>query len=293
MLYLNSLLGSGNIQSGEIQIDIPIPEKWKSKWKPQGSDSASQATAGLTLAGGVVGGIFGGALGAGAGALGGYITGTVSGWMSQGQVGGRYSIPVGYGYKALRAFCTEDITITLGNEWDSILPNINTLTKISQYWNEGNIVTWLSSTKASWKASKPLTFPLTFYVFSFSRDQESALKLIEPLVEFAGIDQGNGRWDAFNLSGNSIRVHGGYRVDAFESNEQYIQKSIFTKDDNSTFKIHFGNKICIDNLLLGNIQVTHSNVYVESGVPLYVKVQANFRTVGVPTIYDIRRWYGV
>lgn len=291
MLYLNSLLGN-NISSGEIQIDIPVPKEWAEKWKAQASTKASQATAGLTLAGGVIGGIFGGALGASAGALGGYVTGTVSGWMEAGQVGGRYSIPVGYGYKGLRAFCTEDVSISLGNEWGSILPNVSAITNFSQLWNEGNVVTWLSATKASWKASKPLTFPLTFYVFTLSKN-ESALKLIEPLVEFASVDQGNGRFDIFNLSGNSVRVHGGYRVNPFESTEQYIHSSQFTEDDNSTFKIHLNNKVCIDKLLLGDIQVTQSNIFVQSGEPLYVKVQANFRTVGVPTVYDVRRWFGV
>ena len=304
MIYLNSILGN-KYYSGVVQIDIPVPEGWEKRKKIIPNQNARKvqaastlfgtalgATAGtaipIPLFGNAVGAVIGGAVGTAVGYVGGLVGTAISGeqWDT-------YEVPTEFGYTAIRAFCTDDVTINLGNEWGSILPSLGSITQFSQLGNEGNVVTWLAGTRASWRGNKPLTFPLTFYIFSLHRGA-NALNIIEPMLEFAGVGDSSGsRFNFFGIDEATVRVHGGYKVNPFQNSSSYIETSKTSQNNNATFKVHLGEQVCIDNLLLGDIQVTHSNVYVDSGVPLYVKVQANFRTVGVPTIYDIKRWYGV
>ena len=214
------------------------------------------------------------------------------------------------GRVVITGFCPDDVTVSLGNEWGSIMPGLETLTQLSQFLDDGSIISWLSGTKACWKGSKPLTIPITFYVFSYSEGKD-AIKTIEPLIELAGVAQGNTEdspsnlikfakavlpdsWgDKIDTIGKDImiRVHAGYQVDPFEGNTKYIERSKNVSDADYTVKISIGSQITLDRLLLSSIQITHSNIQVRGGKPLYVKVQADFRTVGVPTLDDIKRWY--
>lgn len=288
-IYLDNILGK-NYNSGKVQIDIPVPKKYETRKRIKPD---KQRVAGSTLAGTAIGS-FGGPAGAVVGGVAGLVAGIGQSLadIASGIEYDIYSVPTRFGYKSIEAFCTDDITISLGNEWGSILPQLKSIMQFSQLGNEGNVVNWLSGTKASWLGNKPLTFPLTFYVFSFSPER-NALNIIEPLIELAGVSEGGGRFDLsfFGLEDAGVRVHNGYRVAPFENNTEYIQRSLTPKNDNATITVHLGDQLVIDNLLLGDIQITHSNIQVARGVPLYVKVQANFRTVGVPTVYDIQRWY--
>lgn len=288
MFYLNSMLGN-KYNSGMIQIDIPKPVGWDSRKKIiPNKKTATRALGYLTrpltqlaydTANAVLQSI------KGESSFKDSFTMANEQWET-------YEVPTEYDYIPIKVFCTEDITVNLGNEWGSILPALGSITQFSQLGNEGNVVTWLSATKAAWKGCKPLTLPLTFYVFSLHEGM-NALTTIEPMLEFAGIGDSTGnRFNFLGIDEATINVHGGYKVDPFQNNVSYIDTSKASQNNNSTFKVHLGDQVVIDNLLLGDIQVTHSNIYVDSGIPLYVKVQANFRTVGVPTIYDIKRWYG-
>ena len=198
------------------------------------------------------------------------------------------------GHKIIRGFCTDDVTLSLANKWGSVLPGIEGLTELSQWFGTGEVISYLAASQAAWKGSDPINVPVTFYLFSRKeKNGGNALKQVESLLELACILEDNTGLanDSQWKSNFMIRVHNGYRVQPFQGNTKYIDTRLKREED-FTVTVTLGSQLTIPNLLLSDIKVTHSTIQVAKGVPLYIKVDATFRSVGIPTVEEIRKMYG-
>ena len=138
-------------------------------------------------------------------------------------------------YTNVVAFLAEDPTISMKNSWDAIIPDATSLSDFSQLSGMG-AVSWLSTSKAAWKGTDPITLNLTFYLLTYRTAQIAGtatkqedprnMPVTEQAARFAGLlavspktsEQGTG---GGKFAQYGINVHGGYRANYFEPNTDF------------------------------------------------------------------------
>lgn len=190
-------------------------------------------------------------------------------------------------YHALVGLVEQDIKFKSGITWGSIMPDLQTLNEISQIVNSQNMVSWISSSTGSWKSTKPFEFDITFYLVTHSLDKAKQPHNIKEqaswLVKMCALH---------TTDFATARVHGGYTLNLIQDNEHQSASSYFTPDgkinpaharkltevNDGLITMVLGDTMVIDKLLVQNVDITPSSVQVASGIPLYIKVDASFRT---------------
>lgn len=200
-----------------------------------------------------------------------------------------------------------DISFKLGTTWGSIIPNMSSLSEFTQIIDSQNIFSWVSSSTAAWKGTEPFQFDLTFYLVTYKYKQTpSILTQVERLASLCALYA-----DKDNFA--TVKVHGGYKMhlaDANNSGTNSTGRSYFTSGDLKNMSpvdlatkvyetgseglivMELGNFMRIPKLLINNMTFTPSSVQVEDKVPLYVKVDASFRTHRALLVKDIEYMFG-
>ncbi len=175
----------------------------------------------------------------------------------------------------LTGFLSDNVSIRLGNSWQTVLPDTSDLTKFQGAIGSQTITTWLNSSQSVWTGAEPLTVGITFYLFSISESssiKKDVLKLKKLAVPHR---EGNA----------SISVHGGYSPDILAKSS--ATSDIINNDVSGLQKglisIEVGNQFKLKGMLLVDIVSENSSVEVKNKNPLYIKVTANFKTFMVIT----------
>jgi len=202
--------------------------------------------------------------------------------------------PSGNGtFTSIDGFLSENPSMSFQNNWGSIFPDFNALGEMSQLMGSKNIFSWLASTQAGWKGTEPINIGTEFYVISYdSKASKNIKEQVKVLIKMASLYQGTGL-----LENESVMVHGGYSNNYWKSTGEFFQneedfKSDLTSTKTGLITMTIGNQMTIKKLLLSDVNVTPSTVQVASGIPLYIKVSANFRTYMAPIASDIDDIFG-
>ena len=209
-------------------------------------------------------------------------------------------------------FLDDEFTLTLGNAWGSVLPDAQVANEIGQILGYQNLITWVQSSAASWKATQPLEFNMNVYLLTLTRNQEPITEEAKKIM----------RMMALYVDKNDIftaKIHGGYRVNYATSNDRLefwskakgsrIQKgdikdddeayrkqisSIFTEmsgENEGTITIRINDTMNISNLLISNASFSHSSSYIDSNTPLYIKMDLSFRSSRALITSDVDKLY--
>jgi len=188
-------------------------------------------------------------------------------------------------FHEVKGLVEQDIAFKMGVSWGSVLPDMTTFSEMSQIINSSNIVSWVSSSTGAWKGTDPFTFDLTFYLVTYKYNQSPSIK--QQARWFADLC-------ALYVDGDNfatVQVHGGYKLDLADSNnsprDTFFDSNLNPNSDNirkllssnkGLIAMELGDSIKVDKLLINNVTITPSSVQVQKGVPLYIKVDASFRT---------------
>ena len=190
-----------------------------------------------------------------------------------------------------------DPSIKVRNQWGTIMPESEDLNQLLMMAGRQNLFSWVSASSAAWKSTDPLTLGLDFYLLSYDKNsnvkgQASALLSLAALGDVEG--------SSF-AEATQVQVHGGYKIDLFDSNskltkstiDSYLQEAAgkLAGDKAGTITIRIGDQIKLKNMLLDECTAEHSRVQVASGVPLFIKITATFRLCRAPLTADIEGIY--
>lgn len=143
-------------------------------------------------------------------------------------------------YVNIEAFLSEDPQISMKNNWEAIIPDVGALNDFTQLIS-GNQTSWLSSSKASWKGTDPITITLNFYLITFrmaqingsSSNRPCDIPVSEQASYFAQLlavsPQQNG---AGSFSDWGIGVHGGYKPNVWMENSNFAGNGQTTETQN-------------------------------------------------------------
>lgn len=162
-----------------------------------------------------------------------------------------------YKYTIVQAFLSEDPVINMKNNWESIIPDATALSDFTQLAGIG-ATSWISTSKASWKGTDPITVTLNFYLLTYRMSQirggsknPQDMPVTEQAARFAQLLAISPKDKAVNsgkLSDFGINVHGGYRANYFESNSDFSGNKQNEASENSyrTF-MQNGLDSCLDD----------------------------------------------
>lgn len=201
--------------------------------------------------------------------------------------------------KPIIGLIDNDINFKLGTSWGSIIPNMSSISEFTQIIDQQNIFSWVSASTAAWKGTEPFQFDLTFYLVTFKYKQSpSIMSQVKQLASLCALYT-----DSSNFA--TVKVHGGYKMHLAEANNQGANVNDFINNKNieglaqkvvssggeGLITMELGNSLVINKLLINNMTFTPSSVQVEDGVPLYVKVDASFRTHRALLVKDIEEMF--
>lgn len=143
----------------------------------------------------------------------------------------------------VQGFLTDEPTINMGNTWESAVPDISSLNDFMQIANEGP-VSWISTSKAAWKGTAPITVDLNFYLLSFNTEQIKGNSTVDNMpvskqaAAFAQLAAVEGKSEAASngfFDRLKVKIHGGYTPNYFEGNENfstgaYTEKNLDKKE---------------------------------------------------------------
>lgn len=162
-----------------------------------------------------------------------------------------------YRYTIVQAFLSEDPVINMKNNWESIIPDATALSDFTQLAGIG-ATSWISTSKASWKGTDPITVTLNFYLLTYRMSQirggsknPQDMPVTEQAARFAQLLAISPKDKAVNsgkLSDFGINVHGGYRANYFEANSDFSGNNTNEASENSyrTF-MQNGLDSCLDD----------------------------------------------
>ena len=133
------------------------------------------------------------------------------------------------GYTTVVGFLSEDPSISMKTNWEAVIPDATSLSDWSQLSGMG-AVSWIASSKASWKGTDPITLTLNFYLLTYRTAQLTGklngdprnAPVSEQAARFAALlavspKQGSdGKFADYG-----INVHGNYRANYFEDNTNF------------------------------------------------------------------------
>lgn len=207
----------------------------------------------------------------------------------------------GSNWSTLTGYLSESPSISLQNTWGSLFPDMSTLADISSLAGSKNIISFLTASQAGWKGTEPLTIGVEFYMISYKKGTNIKAEVAK-LAKMATLYSAEGD----NLKGmTTVQVHGGYSNNYLNNNNQFIGsveealKSGTVAEKAGLIKMEIGGQLRLSSLLLSDIQITPSVIQVgtpsnnNTGIPLYIKVNANFRTYRTMLSSDIDYMYGI
>jgi hypothetical protein len=127
----------------------------------------------------------------------------------------------------VKGFLTEEPNISMGNSWESAIPDISSLNTFSQIAGEGS-VSWVSTSKAAWKSTAPITVDMNFYLITYLKAQLTGKGTLDEMpiskqaayfAALAAVMPGDGGDGFFNKL--KIGVHGGYKPNYFQQNGEF------------------------------------------------------------------------
>ena len=240
------------------------------------------------------------------------------------------------GYTIVQGFLSEDPVINMKNNWESVIPDATALSDFTQLAGIG-ATSWISTSKASWKGTDPITVTLNFYLLTYRMAQLKGgsknpqdMPVTEQAARFAQLlaisPKENGANNRGKLSDFGINVHGGYRPNYFEANEDFsgnkenpssekayktlyangLENDLDNSDGTIQIVINGGGhtSAVFTKMLLADASFTPSPVRcgywsTDNGVrtfhtskePLYIKVAATFRLMHAATVKDAVRMF--
>lgn len=176
------------------------------------------------------------------------------------------------GYAVVIGFLAEDPVINMKTNWEALLPDVSNLSDWSNLAT-GSSVSWIASTKATWKGTDPITLSLTFYLLTYRKAQLKGGKKGDPkdmpvseqAARFAAllavspkdVSEGDGPLAEFG-----INVHGNYRANVFEGNTEFTGNK-----DNPALKDAYTRVLGTSNELLNDANSTVSIMINGNGKP--------------------------
>ena len=243
-----------------------------------------------------------------------------------------FSLPDNGSYKEVIGFLSEDPVIKMGNKWESLIPDLGAINDFMQIANKG-AASWISTSKMAWKGTDPISVTLNFYLITYLKSQVDGQtvnhvmpvsKQAECFAKLVAISP-NDSADGF-FKDIKINVHGGYKPNYFESNNNVVNNSTgfgnredrgtYHASDDGTGTCHIVingngmNSVVLRNMLLESLDMTPSTVragywngitnkgisqtatFKGSGEPLYIKVNASFKLARVATVNDVIGLFG-
>lgn len=182
-------------------------------------------------------------------------------------------------YTTLRGYLAENAAPKLGNSWQQVLPSPEAYTKLTNMLTSSkDVVTWLAGAQSAWVGSEALTIPISFYLFSI--DENSKIK--KEYLKLAGLSVPNvpSSGGTQDLAGT---VHGGYKPDILnDTSADYVQNNV---NNRGFITIRIGSQLVLTKMLLVDTTPEYSMLEVKDGNPLYIKVNATFKSYR-PLSYD-------
>ena len=244
-----------------------------------------------------------------------------------------FSLPDNGNFVEIVGFLSEDPVIKMGNKWDSLIPDLGSINEFMQIANQGQ-ASWISTSKMAWKGTDPITVMLNFYLITYLKSQVDGQtvnhvmpvsKQAECFAKLAAISKDEDTGGFFKDI--RINVHGGYKPNYFESNDNVINNDLrgalktktgtnVVEADDGTGTCHIVingngmNSVVLRNMLLESLDMTPSTVragywngivtkginqtasFKGSGEPLYIKVTAGFKLARAATINDVKGLFG-
>lgn len=134
-------------------------------------------------------------------------------------------------YTTVVGFLSEDPSISMKTNWEAMLPGATSLSDWTQLSGNG-AVSWIASSKATWKGTDPITLTLNFYLLSYRTAQLNGsgaakdprnMPVSHQAARFAALlavspkitGEGAGKYAGFG-----INVHGSYKANYFEDNSE-------------------------------------------------------------------------
>ena len=159
-----------------------------------------------------------------------------------------------YRYTIVQGFLSEDPVINMKNNWESVIPDATALSDFTQLAGIG-ATSWISTSKASWKGTDPITVTLNFYLLTYRMAQLKGgsknpqdMPVSEQAARFAQLLAVSPKANANNngkLSDFGINVHGGYRANYFEPNADFSGNKQNSASEDAYGKI-FANSGSLD-----------------------------------------------
>ena len=155
-------------------------------------------------------------------------------------------------YALVTGFLIDDPQITMKNNWEAIIPDTTSLSDFTQLAGMGP-VSWMSTSKAAWKGTDPISLTLNFYLLTYRTAQIAGtntnaedprnMPVSEQAAKFAAllaVSPKSAGDTAGKFAQYGINVHGGYRANYFEENTDF---SGDTPDggQNRRYRLNLGN----------------------------------------------------
>lgn len=244
-----------------------------------------------------------------------------------------FSLPTATeGWVECVGFLSEDPVIKMGNKFEPLIPDLNTINEFTQLagWGQSS---WVATSKMAWKGTDPITVTLNFYLITYLKAQVDGTgtgkeapitKQATYFAQLAALSQA----DDGGALGLGVKVHGGYKPNYFEGNDNMIinnANASLLKDNKGatlgaseegghTCHIVINgdgmNSVVLTDMLLESLDMTPSTVragywqgitnkgiqqsatFKGSPEPLYIKVNASFKLMHVATTDIVNKLFG-
>ena len=193
----------------------------------------------------------------------------------------------------LRGWLSESPSYKLGNTWQPMMPSTDALTKTSQAMTASkDVVSWLGGAQSAWVGSSPLEISLSFYLFSIdstSKIKTELLKLLNLSVINAGQDTSDPK-----VIVTSGTVHGGYKPHLIDDTiGSGLNNTVEDEANKGFISIKIGNQLTLRKMLLVDITPEHSSLEVPDHNPLYIKVNASFKSYRPITVSELTGMFNI
>jgi hypothetical protein len=195
--------------------------------------------------------------------------------------------------ETLRGWLSESPSYKLGNTWQPMLPSMDALGKASQAMTSSKeVVAWLGGAQSAWVGASPLEISLSFYLFSIdntSKIKKELLKLLKLSVISAGQDTTDPK-----VIVTTGMVHGGYKPQLIDDRIGGSLNNTIKEDATEGFiSIKIGNQLTLRRMLLVDVTPEHSSLEVPDHNPLYIKVNASFKSYRPITVSELTGMFNI
>ena len=176
-------------------------------------------------------------------------------------------------YTNVIGFLSEDPTINMKTNWEAIIPDATAISDWTQLSGMG-AVSWIASSKASWKGTDPITLTLNFYLLSYKTAQLSGkgvmkdprnMPVSQQAARFAALlavspkitGEGAGKYAGFG-----INVHGNYRANYFEDNDYFTGNEKSEENNDRTLRLL---KDATENINMNSEDDSTVNIIINGG----------------------------